>query len=137
MGLYLAVFSEQEEELEGVEVGGYDDFATFRMAILKQLEGGVRGSRFPTLMLHSDCEGSWSPEECSRLERELKSIRDEFASLKPLPLTGWQAEVAREFSLRPKSLGECFFDVDGEPLLDRLIQLANCAQQFGQNILFQ
>ena len=42
MGLYLCVFasSDLDEEVDGVEVGSYDDFHTLRTAIAEQLEGG-------------------------------------------------------------------------------------------------
>jgi len=52
MGLYLCVF-DGEEELDGVEVGFYADFGTFRNAVVRHLENGKAGSRFPTLIHHS------------------------------------------------------------------------------------
>jgi immunity protein 70 of polymorphic toxin system len=116
MGLYLAVF-DGDEEIEGVEVGSYSDFAAFRAAIAEQLEGGTIGSRFPTLMLHSDSDGTWSPEEAARLQIELKQIGYEFRERPPAELKGWQAGVAASLGIAPKNLHESFFDVDGEPLL--------------------
>ncbi len=70
MGLYLAVFDD-DEELEGVEVGSYDDFSWFRNTIVDRLEEGVAGSRFPTLIKHSHCDGQWSPSEAVALKVEL------------------------------------------------------------------
>jgi hypothetical protein len=72
MGLYLCVFDESSEsELEGVEVGGYSDYNLFRSAVTELLENGRAGSVYPTLVLHSDCDGEWSSVECSTLRREL------------------------------------------------------------------
>ena len=71
MGLYLCVF-DGDEELEGVDVGSYADFDFFRGAVAEILEGGNAGTRYPTLMLHSDCDGEWSVEECIDLEKELR-----------------------------------------------------------------
>ena len=39
MGLYLCVFDE-DEELEGVEVGSYSDFEFFRSSVTELLEQG-------------------------------------------------------------------------------------------------
>lgn len=136
MGLYLAVF-DGGDELDGVEVGSYDDFAFFRDAVVSGLEEGAEGSRFPTLILHSDCDGEWTPHEAGILEVELAVIAEELAGLPPVTLDGWKAEVAKMFGIRPANLGDCFFDVDGEPLLERLIGLAQLSQQRSLPILFQ
>ncbi|ESW89444.1 MULTISPECIES: Imm70 family immunity protein [unclassified Mesorhizobium] len=137
MGLYLAVF-DGDEELDGVEVGSYADFETFRSKVATHVEQGVAGSRCPTLMVHSDSDGQWSPEEAALLQAELLLITDSFLKLPPEPLgDGWKPEVAQMFGLRPNSLYDCFFDVDGEPLLDRLIGLAQLSTQRNLPILFQ
>jgi len=137
MGLYLCIF-DGDDELGGVEVGSYADFGTFRDAIASHVEGGVEGSRCPTLMLHSDCDGEWSPEESSMLQTELVTITERFMELPPEPLgDGWKSEVAKAFGLRPTSLYECFFDVDGEPLLDRLMGLAQLSVKRSLPIMFQ
>lgn len=137
MGLYLCIF-DGDEELEGVEMGSYTDFGTFRSAVETHIEGGVEGSRCPTLMLHSDCDGLWSPEESALLQAELAMIVQAFMELPPEPLgDGWKPEVAKMFGLRPANLYECFFDVDGEPLLDRLMGLAQISVERNLPILFQ
>lgn len=137
MGLYLAVF-DGDEELDGVEVGSYADFGTFRSAVATHVEKGVAGSRCPTLMEHSDCDGQWSPEEAALLQAELSMIAESFLERPPEPLgDGWKPEVARLFELRPNSLYDCFFDVDGEPLVDRLMGLAQLSMQQNLPILFQ
>lgn len=137
MGLYLCIFN-GNEELEAVEVGRYADFGAFRDAVRDQLEGGDPGSRFPTLMLHSDCDGEWSPAEAETLQGELQRIAEEFAALPPAPLPDdWQRSVARSIGITPSNLADCFFDVDGESLLDRLQELCACSARRGLPILFQ
>lgn len=138
MGLYLAVF-DGEEELEGVDVGSYADFGRFREAVTAHLEGGVPGLHFPTLILHSDCDGSWSLEEAPRLASELGQIAEAFSTLPPIEhaMGTWQSEVLGQMALRPTSLHESFFDVDGEPLIERLIGLAHVSIDHHRPILFQ
>ena len=133
MGLYLCVF-EGDEEIEGVEVGAYRDFATFRDAVATHLKGG---SRYPNLMLHSDSEGTWSPEEARELEKELSEIAKAFEDLPPAPTSEWQSQVMRELGVTPRNLYECFIDVDGEPLIQRLIELCRISQKSGRPVLFQ
>ena len=124
MGLYLCVFSSQaaDEEVDGVEVGSDDDFHDLRGAVAQGLENGRWGSRFPVLMSHSDSEGEWSPAEAFALAGELETIEAEFAALpaRGFAAGSWQEGVARSVGLGPTTLGECFIDVDGEPLLERL-----------------
>ncbi len=45
MGLYLCIF-EDEEDVDGVEVGPYSDFNALRDYIVRELETGNTGSRF-------------------------------------------------------------------------------------------
>jgi len=68
MGLYLYIF-EGDEDVDGVEVGGYTDCNALRDCVVSQLEAGEAGSRFPT-----DCDGEWSVAECQRLQGELTQI---------------------------------------------------------------
>lgn len=137
MGLYLCVF-DGDDELDGIEVGSYADFGTFRDTVRDRLEQGRAGSRFPVLMSHSDCDGEWSPDEADRLRAELEVVARELASLPSVALAdGWQRAVARQLGVKPRNLAECFFDVDGEPLVERLIGLCACAVRRGLPILFQ
>ena len=137
MGLYLCIFRD-DVELDGVEVGSYADFGQFRDLIVAQLEDGEFGSRFPVLMSHSDCDGEWTPEEAESLREELAVIENEFRQLPPIPLdAGWKQETARLFGIHPQTLYDCFFDVDGEPLLERLASLCSLARQDNLPILFQ
>jgi hypothetical protein len=137
MGLYLCIF-EGDKEVDGVEVGPYADFDAFRNCVIQELEGGHAGSKFPTLILHADSDGQWSPAEVGKLEKELVAIGDEFHRRPPVPIeSDWQKQVAKRVGLQIKNLHDCFFDVDGEPLLERLIDLAKLSQRCGLPILFQ
>lgn len=137
MGLYLAVF-DGDEEVEGVEVGRYDDFSCFRNTVVEHLEGGTPGSRFPALILHSDCDGEWSPEQADMLSNELVQITTAFKNLAPVDYNSeWQRDVAKTLGIVRESLYDCFFDVDGEPLLERLIKLTKISRERNLPILFQ
>lgn len=59
----------------GGRVGSYGWFHSFRHVVCGELEGGRRGSRFPLLQDHSDCEGGYSPEQAMGLAAELAEIR--------------------------------------------------------------
>jgi hypothetical protein len=137
MGLYLCVFSD-DDELDGVEVGSYSDFGAFRDLVTESLEGGKAGRRYPTLILHSDSDGEWTVEQCEALKQELESISSQFRRLPAIAIAaGWQSEVARLVTLKPTCLYDCFFDVDGEPLLERLCDLCDVAIENGEPIVFQ
>lgn len=140
MGLYLCVFRDDatDEEVEGVEVGSYADFHRFRETVAGRLEPDGWGTRFPVLMGHDDSDGTWSPEEAARLESELLTIADAFAALPPVAFDAdWQLDLARRDGIEPGSLLESFIDVDGEPLLERLIELARTSSDTREPIWFQ
>lgn len=135
MGLYLAVF-DGDDELDGVEVGLYADFEAFRSAVAAHF--GDPESLFPTLMLHSDCDGEWSPDDAVLLQSELTAITEKFMELPPESLgEGWKPEVTQMLGLQPNNLYDCFFDVDGEPLIDRIMGLAQLGVDRNVPILFQ
>lgn len=137
MGLYLCVF-DKNEELEGVEVGNYSDFEFFRSSVTELLEQGSVGSRFPILLNHADSDGEWSPVECRALKAELLSISEGFRHLPGVQFRAeWQQEVGNSLGLKPSSLDESFIDVDGEPLLERLVHLCDVAIDRDCPILFQ
>jgi len=137
MGLYLAIFND-DTELDGVEIGSYADFSTFRNNVVRHLESGDAGSQCPTLILHSDCDCQWTPEEATKLEKELELIAVRFKELPPIPLNSeWQRQVAKTFGIKLQSLYDCFFDIDGEPLVERLISLARLSRKNNLPILFQ
>jgi hypothetical protein len=138
MGLYLCILDDGDEEIDGVEVGSYADYGALIKQVVERLESGVAGSRFPILVLHSDCDGCWTVPECSKLENELSIIIAEFRKLPPIAFSSaWQLEVAKQVGHRPQNLYESFIDVDGELLLDRLIELTRTAQRRNEPIVFQ
>lgn len=137
MGLYLCIFDE-DDELDGVEVGSYADFGFFRDTITQHLESGFQGNRYPTLILHPDCDGEWSVEESAKLEQELEAIKSACKALPPVAFHAeWQKQLAKSLGLCPQNLCESFIDVDGEPLIDRLLSLCRLSQSRGKPILFQ
>jgi hypothetical protein len=139
MGLYLCIF-DGEEELEGVEVGSYSDFGFFRKTVAQMLEDGKQGSKYPALQEHSDSDGEWIPNQCNVLVDELNEIGEAFKRLPPIKFepNTWQSERIQsgEISL-PKNLYESFFDVNDEPLIGRIIELAKISQEKRLPILFQ
>jgi hypothetical protein len=94
LGLYLCVF-DGHDEVEGVDVGAYSDFDFFRSTVTELLEEGSRGSKYPTLTLHADSDGEWSPPECEVLKRELAEISKQFGQLLPIQFRAeWQKQVS-------------------------------------------
>ncbi len=136
MGLYLCVFR-GDDELEGVEVGSYEDFERFRDAA-RALDRRVF-RRFGTLRANIKPNTHWSRREVTRLAEELRALGAELRKLPPKPFQPgtWQEAVARERGLAPASLYDCFFDVDGEPLVERLLALCKVAVEAREPILFQ
>jgi hypothetical protein len=137
MSLYLCIYS-GDREIDGVEVGPYADFNAFRDAVARELGGNEADGPCPTLLTHSDCDGKWSPEDCDRLRRELASIATALGKRPAVDFPSvWQKEVARSIGLEPRNASECFIDVDGEFLIERLQRLAEIAVQRQLPILFQ
>lgn len=138
MGLYLCVFDRDDEELEGVEVGSYADFNYFRDTVIAVVEKGQAGSVCPVIINHADSDGLWTPTEAAALLGELKTIETVLSANPPADFNSpWKAEVARTFGITPRNLLESFFDIDGEPLTERLKQLAEVAIARQLPILFQ
>jgi hypothetical protein len=136
MGLYLCVFR-GDDELEGVEVGSYDDFERFREAARALDRRMFR--RFGTLRANIKPNTAWSRREAARLGRELARLGAELKKLppRPFPPESWQEQIAAERRLAPTSLYDCFFDVDGEPLVERLLGLCRVSVEAREPILFQ
>jgi len=64
MGLYLCIFTEdQEDEVGSCDVGHYSDFGCFRDTIARHM----KADDFPVLMAHSDCDGEWTVEQMPEL----------------------------------------------------------------------
>lgn len=137
MSLYLCIFDD-DDDIDGVQVGHYEDFGEFRDLVTSELEGSVPGSKYPTLILHSDCDGCWSPTEAAKLEGELMDIQARFSELAPRqPSSQWKKLVWKNLGLTPKNLNESLYDVDGDPLIDGIIRLARLSQKLQLPILFQ
>jgi len=137
MGLYLCVF-EGDEDVDGVDVGSYSDFNALRDFIVQELEEGRAGSRFPTLILHSDSDGEWSVSDCETLLGELEEIATGLRARPAIPFASdWQLAVAKATGATPKTALESFVDVDGEPLVHRLQELVAFALKRRLPILFQ
>jgi hypothetical protein len=138
MGLYLCVFAKDDvdDELDGVDVGSYDDFHDFRAAVCNRLEEGHWGSRYPVLMNHSDSDSDWSRDETAVLIQELESIHEHFQQMPPEDAAGWRGEAIRANG-KPQSLDDCFVDVDGESLVARVASLAKLATSRSRPISFQ
>jgi hypothetical protein len=130
MSLYLCVF-DGEQEMEGVEVGSYASFNSFRSYVVREIEGGVPGAACPTLVLHSDCDGQWPVDDCVRLRSELGSIRAAMVGRPPVTPAGGLSGPP------PVNALESFRDVDGQLLVERMQALVEVAIQRGRPILFQ
>jgi hypothetical protein len=137
MGLYLCIF-DGNRELDGVEVGSYADFNFFRDAVVVAVEGGERGSMCPVLTTHHDSDGEWSPVEAKALLDELVLIESVLSRESPVEFNSvWKKGVAKMAGISPRCLLDCFFDVDGEPLIERLRELAETSVRSNCPILFQ
>jgi len=137
MSLYLCVFV-SGVEADGVDAGSYSDFNRLRHYIVQELENGIPGACFPCLNLHSDCDGEWSAEDCTRLSDELARIVGAMRERPAVNLPpGWQVALANTFRLAPRNAFESFIDADGEPVLLRILRLVEMALSAGAPILFQ
>lgn len=137
MSLYLCIF-DNEEEIEGVEIGSYSDFNFFRDTVIAIVESGKAGSVCPVLINHSDCDGEWSVSEAIALDSELKVIEESFGKYPAIEFNSpWKSDVAKMFGIKPKNLLDCFFDIDGEPLIERLRHLVKVSIKSNLPILFQ
>jgi hypothetical protein len=113
---------------EPLEIASYDDFYYFRDSVHDALEEGDFGSRFPIFLRRFEPD-EWSAEELDGLERELETIAEAFTRLPPRPFDShWPSRVARS-SAPPATLYDVFVDVNGEPLLGRLITLCRRARK--------
>ncbi len=138
MGLYLCVFDDEENELDGLEMGTYSDYNYFLDVVTELVEQGEKGSVCPTLTLHHDSDGVWEPGECKLLKSELNVIETQFKKAPPQAfVTEWRADIAKEIGLNPKNLYENFIDVNGDFVVDRLKELCDLAIDKNYPICFQ
>jgi len=137
MGLCLHVLDrdsggvEEPEELAECDVGHYSDFGCFRDTIARHLDAG----HYPTLMLHSDCDGEWALAEIPILERELREIATRFKQMPPESPVG-AFEHTAEYREGATSLYDCFHNVSGDNLFEALLDLCAAARQHGRPIIF-
>jgi len=138
MGLYLCVFDE-DEELEGLEVGTYEYFGMFRDCINELVEKrNDWGSICPTLLLHYDCDGKWETEDCRSLINEIQIIERSFKNLSASSkMMDCKKDLFNLYGIYPTNLYDCFIDVDGENLIKRLNDLCKFAVSRNLAILFQ
>lgn len=137
MGLCLIVFAadpggdEDPEEIAACDVGHYSDFGCFRDMIARKLDA----RRFPTLLLHSDCDGEWSVAEIPVLERELREIAAEFVRMGPEEPAG-AFEHCADRRAGAQSLYDCFHEVNGQNLFEALLRLCAIARDRARPITF-
>jgi len=138
MGLYLCVFDDNDDEVEGVEIGSYADFSFFRETVVATVEKGKAGTVCPVLINHADSDGYWTSDEAEALLKEIEMIETVLKQYPPVAFNSpWKAEVAKTFGITPRTLLDCFFDVDGESLTQRLKGLAAVSIKRKTSILFQ
>ena len=138
MGLYLCVFDEGGEDICGVEVGLYKYFAEFRQKVAIFVDDNRFTNKMPTLLQHLDCDGNWSVSDCKILINELMEIKAVFQQEPPLKeIQNLKENIFKFYGIVPKNLFECFVDTDCEFLIDRLLELCNCAIKENRPIQFQ
>ncbi|MBQ9902117.1 MAG: hypothetical protein IJM51_07005 [Clostridia bacterium] len=136
MSLYLCAMDCREgcdNEIDGVEVGSYEYFGEFRDCVCRYVEESQWGSRCPVLMRHSDCDGTFTPEDCKALMSELSLIYSVFSALPPDSSIAANQGREGHFS----NLCDCFVDIDGVNLIQRLYGLCQCAVESGVSVYFQ
>lgn len=131
MSLYLTVFHEKSE-VAGWVLGHYSDFGYFRDKVAEVADA----EQYPTLMMHSDCDGAWQVGELEPLRNELRSIAQVFQRL-PAEEPREAFEHTAQYRRDAKSLYDCFHNVDGENLFEALLTLCNEALRHREPILFQ
>lgn len=137
MGLYVYIGND-EGQIDGADFGKYADFGAFRQYVASQVERGPLGHRFPVLLLHSDCDGEWTVNECHRLQAELLEISAAMYALPPAAVDGeWQLDLLESRGIGPANAIETYFDADGMPVLVRLLKLTTIAIEHGRPIVFQ
>lgn len=138
MGLYLCVFDEYGNDLCGVEVGRYQYFAEFRKQVAIFVDEGRFGSKMPTLLQHSDCDGVWTVSQYKELLKDLEEIGQVLKQEPPnREIQNLKGDIFRFFGVVPRNLYECFVDTNCEFLIERLTQLCDRAIKENQPIVFQ
>lgn len=114
----------------GNRMSSYGYFGSFRHAVCVLLEDKMWGSRYPSLMNHSDCDGYYTPHQSKKLAKEMEDIQREFKRKKC---------AVGEFLLNNKVISkvytfDCYSDVN--PILWNLEhkQRRFCPQIDGEGI---
>jgi len=131
MSLYLTIF-DGDDEVTGWVFGHYSDFEYFRDVIAAKL----RAEDYPVLMMHSDCDGEWTPTQLPQLRREPELIGERFKQL-PAEQPQGANEHTPEFRRGAQSLYDCFHNIDGERVFEALIALCDKGIRCDRPILFQ
>jgi len=131
MSLYFAVFTENDEELNGFQVGTYHDYGKFIETVKENIE-----SNFCSVLInHHDSDGCWSAQECKVLIKELSHIKNELAKLPPNRIDyDWAKQNAYELG---DSLNSSLQNVDGEPMANALLSLCELAVKNNAKLYFQ
>jgi len=134
MSLYLCIFDDDGDDVEGFQVGHYSDFGAFRDMIVAKIPNAV--TQYPLLMQHSDCDGEWALEDLPPLKQELQTIGETFRTLPAMPIVGAFEHVAhcREGT---STLYDCFHNVDEENLFVALMHLCDAGIEMSKPISFQ
>ncbi|PCI24164.1 hypothetical protein COB57_05640 [Candidatus Peregrinibacteria bacterium] len=137
MGLYLCIL-DKETEIDGIDVGSYQDYNDFIDTVVTFCENKEKGSVFPILTLHHDSDGTWTTAECIVLKEYFQAIKKQLKQENPIIYSNnWKENVLKESQIIPINLDESFFDVNGNNLIDRLIALCNLSIEKDLPIVFQ
>ncbi|MES1197162.1 MAG: Imm70 family immunity protein [Pseudomonadota bacterium] len=137
MGLCLVIYDENGDDVAEVGVGPYSEFGALRDFVAFNLERQNAGSRFPTFMLHSDCDGEWSVEEMPKLIAELEAIIQEMRALPPAAFNAsWQEQISKQRGFARSSALDSFITANCDPVLGNILGLARRASELRRPISF-
>ena len=112
---------EGDPDVARSEYGPYATHNALRAYVVRELEAGQAGSRFPMFMFHADCDEASSVADCENLRDELAAIA---AAMKLRPAVrsapGGPRAAVGSIGLVPQNAFESFVDAEGEILLERL-----------------
>ncbi len=131
MSLYLGIF-DQDAEVYGWVLGHYSDFGCFRDTVRRFFTP----DQLPLLLGHSDCDGEWEPSVLPSLRQELLRLAARFRELPP-EVPDRAFEHTTECRQNASFLYDCFHNVDGENLIEALIDLCDRASALNLSISFQ
>ena len=131
MSLYLAVFSEEGEEIDGFQVGTYSDYGRF----IDTVKANVKLEVCKLLTEHHDSDGFWTTDECNLLINELEQIKNTLSALPPSRI---DFDWATDFDYKiGRNLDESLQNVDEEPMTSALIDLCKIAVRNNAKLHFQ